>query len=533
MPNCMRRLVLLVALGAGFASAAQPATAQQLVPFGGQTYTAPRYVAGEPGDPSRIYVVEGAGRIRLIINGATQLTPFLDIAGDVCFSNEGCGGESGLFSMAFAPDYVSSGLFYVFYTRDVAVVQHELVIREFRRTTDPNNIDEATGRDVLVIPHPDASNHNGGQLQFGPDGLLYISTGDGGSTPQNGQSTTTLLGKILRINPAGAGPGDYSIPASNPFVGLAGSDEIYSYGLRNPYRFSFDRLTGDLAIGDVGGGSREEIDFVPNGAGRGANFGWTCFEGNLQLSTTGPCTPPLPNYTPPVRDYTRAGSSAAVNGGYVVRDTALPSLLGRYLYADTFDALNNQIRSAQLFPGGFSGDAPTGMTASLVFSFGEDACGHVYVAHGSTVSRIEPSSGPFPCAPQQQITPPASGPPACSLPTGCGPPLGLAITVDGSTGRHATKRGEVRVIVGCERSCTVQGTGEIVMRGKNIGLDPDTRSLAAGIEGAITLDLSRKEARRLLAALADDRKAKAIVELTAADSLGNSAVAERSIKQKR
>ena len=142
-----------------------------------------------------MFVVEGGGTIRLVLNGSTQPAAFLDISTDACVQADGCGSESGMFSMAFAPDYATSGLFYVFYTRDAAM-QHDLVIREFQRSpTDPNDAIEASGRDVMVIPHPDASNHNGGQLQFGPDGLLYISTGDGGSTPQLAQSLTTRLGK--------------------------------------------------------------------------------------------------------------------------------------------------------------------------------------------------------------------------------------------------------------------------------------------------------------------------------------------------
>lgn len=518
----MRRLASL-ALAAACLLA--PATAQaqsvQLAPFGGP-YVSPYFVAGEPGNPSRVYVVEGAGRIRLVVDGTTQAGDFLDITGDVCFSSDTCGSESGLFSMAFAPDYATTGLFYVFFTRD-ATPEHDLVIREFQRTTDPNDIDEATGRDVIVIPHPDAANHNGGQLQFGPDGLLYISIGDGGSTPGNGQLLTTRLGKLLRINPADPpGVASYSVPADNPFVdGEPGgnADEIYSYGLRNPYRFSFDRLTGDLTLGDVGLGAREEIDFLANGGARGVNFGWVCFEGT---QPTGSCGTLPSNHTPPVLEYTRSGSSAAVNGGYVVRDTALPSLLGRYLYADTFDALNNEIRSAQLFPGGSSGDAPTGLTANFVVSFGEDACGHVYVAHGNTVSRIEPTSGPFPCAPQVAIQPPQVQ----------GDLTAPVLGVDVGKGKRAAARGKVTLVVTCNEGCTLRGEGEIVLQGKDIGLDPDSGALPAGATGRLHLELSAKQARRLRRVLLDGGKATAVVGLTAADAAGNRGTATHRIKQK-
>ena len=257
---------------------------------------------------------------------------------------------------------------------------------------------------VLEIPHLETVFHNGGQLQFGPDRLLYISVGDGG--PQrdpNGhaQSTATLLGKLLRINPAGTMPGEYSIPPDNPFAGdTPGADEIYSYGLRNPYRFSFDRLTGDLTIGDVGQSRREEINFMLSGSGRGANFGWNCFEGSQPFSEAGAsCTPPIPNHTPPVLEYPHPASGpVAVNGGYVIRDGALPSLLGRYVYADTYNVFGGELRTAQLFAGGSSGDSGLGVVATTVVSFGEDACGHIYVATiGGVVYRLEPASGPVPC----------------------------------------------------------------------------------------------------------------------------------------
>jgi glucose/arabinose dehydrogenase len=405
--------------------AAVPATAQsvKLAPYGGQAFSTPHHVTGAPGDPSRVFVVEGAGTIRLVKDGATQTTPFLTIP-EVFTGCESC----GLLSMAFAPDYATSGLFYVFYTRDSAVSteQHYVRIEEFRRSTaSPDVADPASRRVVLEIPNLVTAIHNGGQLQFGPDGLLYISVGDGG--PQgdpngNAQSTLTRFGKLLRVNPAGTLPFEYSIPPDNPFAGATpGADEIYSYGLRNPWRFSFDRLTGDLTIGDVGQSSREEIDFLPRGGGRGANFGWNCFEGSQPYSgAVSSCTPPPPNHIPPVLEYPNPNPGlSAVNGGYVIRDGALPSLLGRYIYADTYDVFGGELRTVQLSAGGSSGDAGLGVFATNVVSFGEDACAHIYVAAiGGTVYRLEPTSGPFPCVPQ---TPPNQEPP-----TGVAPPTGAA-----------------------------------------------------------------------------------------------------------
>jgi hypothetical protein len=349
-------------------------------------------------------VVEAGGTIRLVKDGVTQPTPFLTIPEVYA----GCG-ECGLFSMAFAPDYATSGRFYVFYTRDSTVSdeQYYLRIEEFRSSTaDPDVADLDSGRPVLEIPHLETEMHNGGQLQFGSDGLLYISVGDGG--PQgdpngNGQDTGTLLGKILRIDPAGTLPGQYSIPTDNPFAGVtAGADEIYSYGLRNPWRFSFDRLTGDLTIGDVGHDNWEEIDFMPTGTGRGANFGWNCFEGSHPLSPTPADCTTLPDQTPPALEYPHPATGlTAVTGGYVIRDKALPSLLGRYIYADTYDAFGGELRTAQLFAGGASGDSGLGVSATNVDSFGEDACAHIYVATlAGNIYRLEPRSGAFPCMPQ-------------------------------------------------------------------------------------------------------------------------------------
>ena len=470
-------LLVLIPCVAAFLLAVAPAAAQsvQLAPFGGQTYSAPYYVTGAPGDPSRVFVVEGAGTIRLVKDGATQPTPFLDIP-EVYTGCTAC----GLLSMAFAPDYGASGLFYVFYTRDSAVTGEEYYLRieEFRRSAaDPDVADPATRRVVLEIPHLDTTFHNGGQLQFGPDGLLYISVGDGG--PQrdpngNAQSTGTLLGKLLRINPAGMTPGEYSIPADNPFAGSTpGADEIYAYGLRNPWRFSFDRLTGDLTIGDVGQSAWEEVDFMTSGTGRGANFGWNCFEGSGPFSgAVASCSPPLSNHTPPVLQYQHPMSGqVAVNGGYVIRDGALPSLLGRYVYADTYDVFGGQLRTAQLFAGGSSGDSGLGVFATNVVSFGEDACAHIYVATiGGTVYRLEPASGPFPCSPE---TAPAPQPPSSPGTESPAPPAGAT----GPAVTPPTCRGIPASIVGTPGDDVRTGThGRDVM----LGLAGNDRLLGRG-----------------------------------------------------
>ena len=519
-----------------FAAAAAPASAQvELVSFSDQSYAAPRHLAGDPSDPSRVFVVEAGGTIRLIEGGITRAPAFLNISADVCAPADGCGGESGLFSIAFAPDYASSGLFYVFFTRAVPAGTHELVIREFR-AADPNDADEGAGRDVLVIPHPVNQNHNGGQLQFGPDGHLYIATGDGGGANDprnNAQNLSSLLGKLLRIDPAGAAPGQYSIPPDNPFAGATpGRDEIYAYGLRNPYRFSFDRITGDLAIGDVGQGAWEEIDFMPSGTALGANFGWDCFEGSaLATSATKPipdpqCAPAPGNHTPPVLEYARPPSGAAVNGGYVVRDPSVPSLFGRYVYADSFGALpGDAIFSAVLVPGGHSGSGPTGLSLPFVVSFGEDAAGRVYVVSGAGgVYRIEEESG---------------GGSAGGGSAGATPGLGRdrlapGLEVDaGKIARRAAKRGRVTIKVGCDEPCTVSAEGEIATRGKDLTLDPSSAPLAAGVPARLDLELSGKETRRLRKALRLRRRAATKIEIVATDVAGNASGERREFRQKR
>jgi glucose/arabinose dehydrogenase len=458
--------------GLAFLVAVAPAAAQSvhLAAFGGQKYSLPYYVTGASEDPSRVFVVEQAGTIRLVKDGATKSTPFLTIP-DVYTECTAC----GLLSIAFPPDYTTSGLFYVFYTRDSEDADEEYYLRieEFRRSAANADVaDPATRRVVLEIPHLETEFHNGGQLQFGPDGLLYISVGDGG--PQrdpngNAQSTVKLLGKLLRIDPAGVLPGEYAIPFDNPFAGPApGADEIYSYGLRNPYRFSFDRLTGDLTIGDVGQSRREEIDFMPRGSGRGANFGWNCFEGSLPFSgAVASCTPPLSNHTAPVLEYPHPTSgAAAVNGGYVIRDGALPSLLGRYVYADTYNVFGGELRTAQLFAGGSSGDSGLGILATNVVSFGEDACAHIYVATlDGSVYRLEPTIGPFPCMPQTAPPPEPPSPPESPsrAPTLGSGPLASAT---GPAVTPPTCRGTPATIVGTARDDVRTGTrGRDVMLG--------------------------------------------------------------------
>ena len=361
-------------LDAGGRSAARPAARLRSI----GRFSAPVYVTAPPGDPTRVFVVERPGRIRIVRDGKKLRQPFLDIRDQVL-----AGAERGLLSMAFAPDYEQSGRFYVFFTDRRGTIR----VQELSRSQgDPDRADRSTRRQVLSQRHP-RTNHNGGLVAFGPDGLLYIGMGDGGGRGDpgnNAQDLGSLLGKILRIDPRPAGRRPYRVPRTNPFARRRGArGEIYSYGLRNPWRFSFDRRTGDLAIGDVGQDRVEEIDFAPRGGARGANFGWPVFEGRRRFSRGS-----APGHVRPVIERSHSSGDCSITGGYVVRDRSLGRLAGRYLYGDY---CTGRIRSARLRRGRARGNAGTGLRVPLLSSFGEDARGRVHVTSlGGRVYRIVP-----------------------------------------------------------------------------------------------------------------------------------------------
>jgi len=336
----------------------------------------PVYVTAPPVDSQRLFVVEQAGRVRVLANDTVRATgpkTFLDLRGQIS-----SGGERGLLSLAFHPQYATNGRFYVYFTNpagDIRIVRYTV-------SSDPDSADEATADTVLKVAHPGESNHNGGQLQFGPDGMLWIGTGDGGGGGDpagNGQNRHVLLGKLLRLDVNGAS--GYAIPADNPFANdTAGAPEIWAGGLRNPWRFSFDRQNGDLYIADVGQNTFEEVNVASaaNGRGKASNYGWNRMEGSH-------CYPP-PNDTcdktglvQPVTDYLHALGACSVTGGYVYRGPDVPALQGFYVYADycagfvqafkyTGSGINNQRDiSARISPG------------SQISSFGEDAKGELYI----------------------------------------------------------------------------------------------------------------------------------------------------------
>ncbi|MDQ2629963.1 MAG: PQQ-dependent sugar dehydrogenase [Actinomycetota bacterium] len=329
------------------------------------SFDAPVYVTGAPGFPRILFVVEQPGRI-LALQGGRKRT-FLDIRGLVSY-----GGEEGLLSVAFPPDYARSKRFYVYYTDN----NGDIRVDEFRRRT-ATRASFGTRRPVIQIPHPVNSNHNGGQLQF-LDNLLYFATGDGGAggdPPNNAQNKEVLLGKLLRIDPHASGGRPYSVPSSNPFVGKAGRDEIYSYGLRNPFRFSFDTTRGQprIAIGDVGQDKFEELDYLTVGRANGANFGWDAFEG---FSRYDGGSPDPGGTVKPIFTYGRSRGCTII-GGYVVRDKRLAGLRGRYVYADLCEGelrvLTPGLKRAR-------GDRKLGLRVETPSSFGEDQRGRLYVA---------------------------------------------------------------------------------------------------------------------------------------------------------
>jgi glucose/arabinose dehydrogenase len=333
----------------------------------------PVYVSGAPGFPKLLFVVEQPGRVMVLRGGRRLARPFLDLRGRVGTDGE----ERGLLSIAFPPDYPAGKRFYVYYTDNAGNIQ----IDEFRRGS-PTRADPGSRRPVIRIPHPVNANHNGGQLQF-LGNLLYLGTGDGGSggdPPNNAQNKDVLLGKLLRIDPRPSGGRPYSVPRSNPFVGSPGRDEIYSYGLRNPYRFSFDTVTGKqprIAIADVGQNAFEELDYTTVGQASGANFGWDAFEGFAPYRGENSGTPDPGGTIKPIFAYSHSrGGSCSIIGGYVVEDRSLRSLYGRYVYADLCEG---QLRSLVPHLKRAGHDRKLGLAVESPSSFGEDERGHLYV----------------------------------------------------------------------------------------------------------------------------------------------------------
>ncbi len=340
-------------------------------------FDAPLYVTQPPGEDEDLYVVEQGGTIdRLAPDGSTET--FLDISGETAAE-----GEQGLLSVAFSPDYQRDGLFYVDYT------DNEGDSRIVEYSAADGVADPGSARELMRVDQP-FPNHNGGLVLFGPDGDLYIGFGDGGSAAdpdRNGLDLSTPLGKILRIDPSPDGDRPYTVPRDNPFVGEEGArGEIFAYGLRNPWRFSFDPATDDLSIGDVGQDEFEEIDYVTSEQASGANFGWSAFEGEARFNEDQPAEGTIP----PVLVASHEDGNCSITGGLVVRDPRLPSLEGRYVYGDL---CRGQIRSFQPAPEQPArDDRPLGAEVPRLASFGTDDAGRVYaVSIDGPVYRLDPA----------------------------------------------------------------------------------------------------------------------------------------------
>jgi glucose/arabinose dehydrogenase len=348
--------------------------------------SAPLLVTHAGDGSNRLFVVEQTGKIRIVKGGDLQSAAFIDLSPSVSR-----GGEQGLLGLAFHPSYESNGKLYVSYT-DLTGTS---IIREYRvLASNPDRVDGTSGRTLLRVKQP-YENHNGGHIAFGPDGYLYIGLGDGGSGGDPGnraQSKNTLLGKILRIDVnKRTGSLPYGIPSTNPYVGRSGLDQIWAFGLRNPWRFSFDRATGDLWIGDVGQGSWEEVDraLASSGrnAGRAVNYGWRVMEGAHCYSPSSGCV--RTGRTLPLTEYRNGSGRCAITGGYVYRGKAHPDLVGAYLFADYCSGeiwfidrgASRGVRPALALD-----------TNSRITSFGEDEAGELYVTNAEgAVLRVSDS----------------------------------------------------------------------------------------------------------------------------------------------
>ena len=352
-----------------------PGIGLQLDPFVSAGLSSPVFMT-QPLDDGRIFVVEQGGRIRVIRDGVLQTTPFLDITSRVL-----SGGERGLLSVAFHPQYATNHFFYVYFTTQT---NGDIRIERFTTTANPEVADPASTKLIITTPHSTQANHNGGLVAFGPDGMLYAGLGDGGGGGDpdgNGQNFNALLGSLLRLDINTTAP--YGIPADNPFVGQAGHrGEIWAKGLRNPWRWAFDAPTGLLYIADVGQNLHEEVNTVVATRG-GLNYGWNVWEG---LSCYNAATCSATGFEPPIIDYGH-GPACSITGGYVYRGSAIPAIRGHYFYSDFCAGF---LRSFRYENGAAVDQKDWGLPSSGVVSFGKDFDGELYIIAGNSIVKIAP-----------------------------------------------------------------------------------------------------------------------------------------------
>lgn len=333
-----------------------------------------------PANDARLFVVQQTGLIRIVnANGTVNTTPFINLSSLITTS----GFEQGLLGLAFHPNYAVNGYFYVNYTRSS---DGATVIARYSVSADPNVADTNSGSVLLTIAQP-YNNHNGGSIKFGPDGYLYIGTGDGGSGGDPGNRSQNInenLGKMLRIDVDSTSP--YGIPPTNPYVGVAGNDEIWAIGLRNPWKFSFNRLNGDLWIADVGQNAIEEVNKIANPLpNTGLNFGWRCYEGNVAYNNSGGC-PTYANTVAPISVYSHGSTGrCSITGGYFYTGTAFPNFTNKYIFADYCTAEIGWIDNLGNITWAYN--APGSIT-----TFGEDKDGELYVAIDDTIYKIVDTS---------------------------------------------------------------------------------------------------------------------------------------------
>jgi len=390
MVRSVARILYLV-LGSLFINPSLGLAQIQLSPVA-SGLSSPLFVTHAGDGSGRLFIVEQPGTIKVLSPGNPQPTVFLDLT-----AKTDAVGERGLLGLAFHPDYAINGRFFVFYTRastDLSL-NGDLVIAEYGASPPSSNVAATTETVLLTIEHSSQSNHNGGMVAFGPDRYLYLGVGDGGAgndPPNNAQNINNLLGKILRIavNPTAAGA--YGIPPDNPFVGVAGADEIFAYGMRNPWRFSFDRCTSDMYVADVGQGRLEEVDFEPANAPAGGNYGWRLMEGDSCFNPATDCNP-NGDLILPVATYGR-NLGQSITGGFVYRASTIPALRGTYFYADYSSARFWSLR----MQGGtaveqqeITDDLNPGGAVDGISSFGTNNAGEVFVTSlsGGTVYRID------------------------------------------------------------------------------------------------------------------------------------------------
>ena len=357
----------------------------------------PTYTATAPGKDSKklLFVTERGGTVRVVKNGTTLDKPFIDISDKLKTDFMGTDfNERGLLSITFDPGYAKNRRFYLYYT---SAPNGSVKVAQFLRKKNSAVLAKKNSASkIIAIPHSTYPNHNGGQVTFGPDGNMWLATGDGGlacDPNENAQNLDSLLGKLLRITPKASG--GYKVPDDNPFVGASGADEIYSYGLRNPFRFSFDKSTKTIAIGDVGQDVTEEVDYLKTADANGANFGWDAYEGNDPLVLSSFCltgggfnpdgdtpTPPMPGTTFPILTFPHTSgdpdqyTGCAIIGGPVVRDEKLKSLYGRYLYSDS---CNGSIQSMVPHTGGATDDKPLGTGTTSPSSINEVSKHRIFI----------------------------------------------------------------------------------------------------------------------------------------------------------